>query len=126
MVSQLLYRCIIANFRDSICDHHVSLCFLTALVRIRCTERDYRVREDNGTVTVCLQKDVDTLEDLMLNVTARNCDPPDALGRGVNTFTAKIEWLFYITRLDSAIKQSEYKCKLLAGSPNSGKYIAEN
>ena len=62
---------------------------------IRCTERDYRVREDNGTVTVCLQKDVDTLEDLMLNVAAGNCDPPDALGRGANTFTAKIEWLIY-------------------------------
>ena len=93
---------------------------------IRCTERDYPVREDNGTVTVCLEKDIDTLEDLMLNVTAGNCDPPDALGRGANTFTAKSEWLFYMTRLDSAIRQSEHKCRLLAGSSNSEKYIAEN
>lgn len=79
------------KFRDSICDHHVSyicnLCFPTAPVRIGFTEFDYTVTEDNGTVTVCLRKDVDTLEDLMLNVTARDCDPPDALGRDANTFT---------------------------------------
>ena len=62
---------------------------LTGAVRIGFTERDYVVREDNGTVTVCLRKDVDTLEDLMLNVTARDCDPPDALGtyRGIATDT---------------------------------------
>ena len=62
-------------------------------MRIGFTARDYTVREDNGTVTVCLRKDVDTQEDLMLNVTARDCDPPDALGRCANTFTTKIEWL---------------------------------
>ena len=51
-----------------------------APVSIGFTSPDYTVREDNGTVTVCLSKDVDTLEDLTLNVTSRDCDPPEALG----------------------------------------------
>ena len=39
---------------------------------------DVRVNEDNGTVFVCLEKDRQTLLDIVLEVTAREQNPVDA------------------------------------------------
>ena len=49
-------------------------------VTIGFTSDDYRVREDNGTVTVCLMKTGTTAQDIPLTGRAFESTPPDAIG----------------------------------------------
>jgi len=49
-------------------------------VEVECQQPMYTVLESNGTVTVCLESDIETETDLQVTVTASEKTPVDAEG----------------------------------------------
>ena len=57
--------------------HFTTNNIITVVIKPYC--EDYRVNESNGSVTVCLMKDLETADDLNVTFEAKQKTPPDAL-----------------------------------------------
>ena len=57
--------------------HFTTNNIITVVIKPYC--EDYRVNESNGSVTVCLMKDLETAVDLNVTFEAKQTTPPDAL-----------------------------------------------
>jgi len=80
-------------------EYHCKLSY--TVVTTNFSNQMYETDENDGTVSVCLQKDIATAQDLLINIVARELDDEEAIGNTVNVLYGMHGLLDNISKLQA-------------------------